>query len=380
MPAQVPARLDCRLALGTDTARFTLFVPRPGCVSIVAPVKGKKAMERLYGPVWLEPGAWVAQVPAARVASRSGTVELFEVDLRFVDTVGRAGRGERQFIHPTGIGWDPVLKSLYVADTGNDRIVRLDQEGRFMAEYGGFGLAFGDRSEEREDSLDEPYDVAAGGFSNIYVTDQNNDRVAQFDAYKSFKGNLFPKAGDRDARLNRPRGITTDGENHVWVVDGRADRVLKLTPNGDKLLELGGFGWSQWQFKDPVQVAVDADGRIFVSDRGNRRVQVFDRFGSHVQEVKDHLKSPTGLGIDGDGLLYVTDDETGELNLYSPSGRRIAFWTEARPGDRFRGPNDVVVLGDRVFLLDAGNNRVVRFERFRTGQACPWQAPAPVLQ
>lgn len=368
------------IRVASDVATFSFTLPQAGCVSILAPVKGKRSSERLWGPLWFEAGPHQIALPAARIASRSGTLELFSIALKPKETIGRQGRGERQFVRPMGLGWDPASKNLYVADTGNDRIVRLDMEGRFRAQYGGFGLAFGDRSEEREDSLDEPYDVAPGGFANIYVSDQNNDRIAEFDAYKSFKGTVFPKAGDRSTRLSRPRGVVVDGENHLWVVDGRGDRVLKLSSTGDKMLEIGGFGWSQQQVKNPTQIGVDIDGKVYVVDRGNKRVQVFDRFGAHLLSIRDHLKDPVGVAIDPDGLVYICDESTNELGVYSPDGRRIEFLAGYSEREPFRQPADMIVLADRLWVADSGNHRLVLCERRRETRVVSWQAPVRVLQ
>ncbi len=314
------------------------------------------------------------------MASRTGTIECFSVSLIPRQAVGRTGKGERQFIRPMGLGWDAGHRELYVADTGNDRIVRLAADGRFIGQYGGFGLTLGDPSEEREDSLSAPWDVAPGGFSNFYVADQNNDRICEFDAYKSYKGLFFPKKGEPRSRLSRPRGLTIDHENNVWVVDSRNDRVLKLSPAGVKMLELGGYGSSQWNFRDPTQVAVDQEGRIYVSDPGHRRISVFDRLGSFQGVITDHLKSPVGVGIDPDGLVAICDEETNELGLYTPDGRRVHFCAGFSEQDRFRAPADVVVTPRAVYLLDSGNHRVVLLERRKSVLESSWQAGPRVLE
>ncbi len=341
---------------------------------------GKRETARLWGPAWLAEGRHAIGLEAGRVASRTGFIECFSIELIPRQVVGRSGNGERQFVRPMGLGWDSSHKELYVADTGNDRIVRLGADGRFIGQYGGFGLALGDPAEEREDSLSGPWDVAPGGFSNFYVADQNNDRICEFDAYKSYKGDFFPKANDTRNRLNRPRGLCIDYESNLWVVDSRGDRILKLSPSGAKLFELGGYGWSKWNFRDPTQVAVDPEGRIYISDPGNHRIGVFDRLGSVLLEIKDHLKAPVGVGVDPDGLIAICDEETNELGLYTPDGRRILMCNGVSDRDRFRAPCDVAITPRTLYLLDSGNHRVVLLERRKSHLESSWQAGPRVLE
>jgi len=370
--------LDVQIASATSC--FNVSLANSGCLAIFSTVKGRKGFERVWGPVWRDPGTFSIALPTDKLVGKSGTLEFFRLDLCPEDSIGRQGRGEKQFIHPMGIGWDEISKDLYVADAGNDRIVRLSSKGQFLGQYGGFGVAFGDSKEEKEDSLDEPWDVAPGGFSNFYVSDQNNDRIVVFDAYKNFKGTFFPKPGDKQARLNKPRGLVLDQENNLWLVDGRADRVLKFSSSGEKLFELGGFGWSAWQFKDPTQIAVDTDGRIFISDRGNRRIQIFDRLGAHIGEIKDHLKAPVGVAVDPVGLVYVCDEATSELGVYLPDGKRIGVFSEFRPGDKFRTPVDIALSKDRLFLADSGNHRILIFARILHVEKLPWQGPNSMIK
>ena len=375
-----PADLVASLSIASGTSTFTLDLPAAGCVSFLSPVKGRKEVDRLWGPEWLEAGRHRISFHTSRLAGRSGSVEVFSLKVTPEKAIGRAGKGERQFIHPMGMSWDAVNKELYVADTGNDRIVRMSVDGRFIGQYGGFGVAFGDRSEEREDSLDEPYDVAAGGFSNLFVSDQNNNRLCEFDTYRAFKGTLFPRKGETRERLNRPRGCVIDTENHLWVVDAMQDRVLKISATGDIMLRIGGFGWSQQRLKEPTQVAVDGDGKVYICDRGNRRIQVFDRLGGYIREIRDHLKSPVGVAVDPDGLVWICDDETGELGIYTPSGRRLLVFTDDGQGKPFRSPSDLAALALQAILLDSGNHRLVLFSRSRQARRVSWQGPGPMVK
>ncbi|HOY65837.1 MAG TPA: NHL repeat-containing protein [Candidatus Ozemobacteraceae bacterium] len=380
VPPPSSGQLGLELTVATTTATFRFTLPEAGCVAIAAQNKGKRGNERLWGPFWREAGSYVATLPTSLVTARKGILEVYSLSLHPVSVIGRSGKGERQFIRPMGLGWDPTARELYVADTGNDRIVRLSADGRFVAQYGGFGVAFGDDSEEREDSLDEPWDVAPGGFSNFYVTDQNNDRVCEFDAYKNYRGTTYPKPGDRGARLNRPRGAMVDGENNLWIVDGRGDRVLKLNSYGSKLFELGGFGWSSQKVKDPTQVAVDESGRIYICDRGNRRIGVFDRLGSYLNDITKNLKAPSGVAVDPDGIVFVCDEQTNEVSAFLPDGRLLGSVGGMSERDRFRYPADLVALADQIYVLDSGNHRIVVLERRKERKETYWQADSPMIQ
>lgn len=370
-----------KLTVASDTADFRINIPFDGCLSIISTVPGRKQRDLLWGPRLMKKGTYRLPLPAGRIINRAGSVELFNIEIIADQQTGSRGSGERQFNNPTGLDIDPVKNEILVADTGNDRIVRLSADGRFVAQHGGFGLSFGNLSGEREDSLDDPYDVAVGGFSNFYVADHNNERICIFDSYRSYRGTLFPKDGDRRNRLSRPRGIKVDSENNIWVVEGRADRVLKISPSGDKLFEVGGFGWSAQQLKDPTQIDISSSGgEIYIADRGKGRIAIFDRLGSFIGEIRDHLKSPTGVAIDADGLVFVCDDQTNELSLYTPNGIRLLSLDASVDNTRFRQPSDIALTSTGIFMVDSGNHRVLTFKRKKTGSSVAWQATDAVLE
>lgn len=374
------SRMWATLNIASDTASFRINLPENGCLSILAAIPGKNQFERIWGPRYMHQGTYQLKFPAKKIKNRKGTIELFNIEVSPKTAIGTRGNGERQFNLPMGIDFDKTKKELLIADTGNDRIVRLTIDGRFISQHGGFGLTFGDHSEEREDSLDEPYDVTIGGFSDFYVSDQNNNRICIFDSYQSYKGTLYPPANDRRKRLNRPRGLKLDTENNVWIVDGRADRVYKLSVAGDKLFEIGGFGYSAQQLKDPTQVDISEFGEIYIADRGKGRIAIFDRLGSFQREMKDHLKSPTGVAIDPDGLILVCDDTTNELGIYTPAGIRLNYINCFNDGSVFRRPSDISVSENYIFLLDSGNHRIVFFDRRKTASTVAWQADEAMIK
>ena len=370
------------LDTASGTSVFTINLPNDGCLSIITEVNGRAKTEKIWGPRYMKKGTYRLKFPESKLTNKKGTIELYNIKLTPFKETGSRGKGERQFDTPSGIDYDVSRKEILVADTGNDRIIRLGKDGRFIAKHGGFGLSYtgGKKSDEGEDSLNNPYDVAAGGFSNFYISDYGNDRIAIYDSYKSYKGNLFPKKNDRRNRLNKPKGIVTDYENNVWIVDGRSDLVFKISPTSTKLLEIGGFGYSEKQLKNPTQIDIGIDGSVFIADRGKSRIAVFDRLGLYKYEIKDYLKAPTGVAVDNDGLLMVCDDTTNELSLYTPNGVRLNVINQASDGSSFKKPSDIALCDDTVFLLDSGNHRIIHIKREKEGFIASWQGPSTVLE
>ena len=75
-----------------------------------------------------------------------------------------------------------------------------------------------------------------------------------------------------------------------------------MSPSSSKILEIGGFGGSEKQLKNPTQIDVGIDGSIYIADRGKSRIAVFDRLGLYKYQITDGLKAPTGVSIDSEGF------------------------------------------------------------------------------
>ncbi len=369
-----------KLENATDTVDFIINLPNDGCVSVLSEISGKKQPDILWGPKYMKKGTYRLPMPTSRIIGKKGKVELFNLSLIPETETGSKGNGERQFNSPMGIDYDTTRNEILVADTGNDRIVRLNYDGRYLGKHGGFGVSFGDKKEEREDSLDNPYDVACGGFSNFYVSDQNNERICVFDSYRSYKGKFYPPNNQKRYALNKPRGIVTDYENNLWIVDGRSDRVIKVAPNGDKILEIGGFGRGKQQLKSPNKIDVSVSGEVYIADTGKKRIAVFDRLGSFLNEITGYFRQPSSVCIDNDGLLVVTDTGNNEVILITPEGFKLASLTSASDGRKLKRPEDLVCSNDYIYVLDTGNHRILHIKRLKEVKYVGWQVKNTMLE
>ena len=93
----------------------------------------------------------------------------------------------------------------------------------------------------------------------------------------------FGKAGTGEGQLSDPLGIAVDSAGGVWVADSENDRLAKFDAAGDPLLQLGVEGDEEGEFNEPYAVAVDAEDNVWVADTFNNRIQVFDPEGEFVE-------------------------------------------------------------------------------------------------
>ncbi len=125
-------------------------------------------------------------------------------------------------------------------------------------------------------------------------------------------------AGDDSSHFNGPAAILAAPDGSIWIADGHRggnNRVLKFSANGELLLELGGgidaLSRESGFFNDPHDLKMDSQGRLFVADRGNNRIQIFDQSGQ-LLDIWTQFGRPSGLWIDENDTLYVADGMSGE--------------------------------------------------------------------
>jgi DNA-binding beta-propeller fold protein YncE len=187
-----------------------------------------------------------------------------------------AGAGPASLTEPRGLDVDSA-GAVIVADTGANRVDKLAPDGRTLGAWSAPGAGGGNSAAgaaQGAQSFRRPLAVAAGANDTIYVADTGNARVVALDA----GGRLIASWGGRGrapGRFGAPGGIAVDSAGHVFVSDGVLDRIQEFTPGG-KLLALWGVGGSSLgELSEPAGMAVDCHGDLLVADTGNNRVQVF---------------------------------------------------------------------------------------------------------
>ena len=185
----------------------------------------------------------------------------------------------------------------------------------------------------------EPHGFRVDRNDNVWLTDRALQQVFEF----SHDGKLLLTLGTErtpglDAtHFNLPTDIAFAPNGDIYVSDGYGNnRVAKFSSDGKFLLDWGQKGDGPGQFNLPHSVAVDAQGLVYVADRSNSRVQVFDANGKFLRMWKsEELGRPGSLTIGPDNLLYVVDGgalkqappDRGQLLKLDLSGKILAKWS-----------------------------------------------------
>jgi peptidylamidoglycolate lyase len=186
-----------------------------------------------------------------------------------------------------------------------------------------------------------------------------------------------------------PHGLRVDDENNIWVTDVGLNQVFKFSHDGKLLMKLGEAkvaGNDAEHFNQPTDVAVERDGSFYVSDGyGNSRIVKFSSSGKYLFEWgtkgnKDgEFNIPHGIAIDENINVYVADRENNRIQVFDSSGKFLKKWDDNSFGNicavsfnkaksKLFAVDDLTFLkikhrGSDVFIFDTSGNVLTRFGR-----------------
>ena len=183
-----------------------------------------------------------------------------------------------------------------------------------------------------------PHGIHVDDDGNVWVTDfgGNEARTKGHQVIKfSPEGEILMRLGQAGVpgsgpgQLNQPNDVITAPNGNIFVADGHSGqnepipagstgRILKFTPDGELIKEWGRIGNGPGEFRTPHALEFDSRGRLFVADRGNHRIQIFDQDGNYIDSYYQFSRI-SGLFITADDMLYAIDSET--------SGTRHPGWS-----------------------------------------------------
>lgn len=234
--------------------------------------------------------------------------------------------------------------NLFIGDFDNNRIRRVDALTGFISTVAGNGSQgfSGDGGKVTRASLDEPRGVAVDGDGNIYIADTNNNRIRRVDAatgvIETIAGNGQEGfSGDKglatEAALNGPRGIWLTATGHLLIADNNNFRIRSVDLANGTIDTIAGGGSPQDGIGDGGKatdaslgvvgdVTTDSAGNIFIADTGNNRIRridtagiittvagngIFGSAGDGGKATEASLALPQGVRVDSEGNILIVD-------------------------------------------------------------------------
>jgi len=125
------------------------------------------------------------------------------------------------------------------------------------------------------------------------------------------------QSGNGPDHFTSPSDVVVAANGDVFVADGHNEngnnRVVKFSKDGKFINAWGKGGWAPGEFHALHAIAMDSSGRIFVGDRGNNRIQIFDQEGKSLTTPWTQFGKPSGIAFDSKGQIYVADSESDDV-------------------------------------------------------------------
>ena len=189
-------------------------------------------------------------------------------------------------------------------------ILEFDPSGKLLTSFGAGMFVF-------------PHGITVDREGNVWVTDGDGKDGKGHQVFEfSSKGKLLLAlgkqgvAGATNDTFNRPSAVAIAPNGDVFVADGHGGesnaRIVKFSKGGKFIMTWGKKGTAPGEFDIPHALAFDSQGRLFVADRGNNRIQIFDQNGKFIDQWRQFSR-PSGISIDRRDMIYVADSESGSV-------------------------------------------------------------------
>ncbi len=345
----------------------------------------------------------------------SGNNRVRKVDhaTQIITTV--AGNGNPSFLGDNGPATSASLRTpqgvalgggnLFITDTSNNRVRKVDSSGIITTVAGSDALGFsGDGGPATSASLSVPEGAAVDATGNLFIADTQNQRIRKVDT----NGIITTVAGDGNAAfsgdngpatsasLNFPTEVVVDGAGNLFIADTSNNRVRKVD-SGGTITTVAGNGTSGFSgdggpatsasLAGPDSAALDGAGNLFIADTSNQRVRKVDHATQVISTVAGNgtagfsgdggpatsasLFNPFAVGMDATGNMWIADFGNNRVRKVTANGiittvagnGTAGFSGDGGPAGSasLNSPAGLALdsLGN-FFIADSGNNRIRR--------------------
>lgn len=256
---------------------------------------------------------------------------------------------------PRAIHWT-ADRELYVLDNAG-RVLVFDEDGALVRHWW-----------MPEHSVGKPERICLFRDGRLAVTDTHYHRLVFFDKQGKELGRMG-SLGHDTGQFVYPVTVVDDDQGNFYVGEyGGNDRIQKFDRDGNFLLQIGTVGAGPGQFQRPSGLAW-REGRLYVADAFNNRVQVFADSGEFVEILSSGEKAlalqyPYDIALSSAGELFVVEYTAGRVSQFDLRGRLLGRFGSTGSGTgQFATPWALTVDDEsRVFVADTENRRIVRLQ------------------
>ena len=249
---------------------------------------------------------------------------------------------------PAGVAVDGG-GNVYIADTGNNRVVKLPWTGSGYGAQVAIPLS----------GVFSPMGVAVDGAGNLYVVSNGNDKTVRLPWIGSGYG-VQTKVG---TGLYGPSDVAVDVDGGVYVTDTLNSEVLKIPWTGSSFAqeqELGNY------HRTPIGIAVNGAGTVFFSDPYQNTISYVEWTGSsYLTETTFRnldLNLPTSIAVDGNSNLYILDTGNNRVVMLPWNGAK--FGNQVTVATGFNAPAGMSIDSNgNIYVADTGNNQIVKINQ-----------------
>ncbi|QJD85675.1 cadherin-like beta sandwich domain-containing protein [Cohnella herbarum] len=273
---------------------------------------------------------------------------------------GDGGQAEdAQLAYPSGIAFD-AAGNLYISDTGNNRVRRVDADDGIITTVAGTGNKgyLGDNGPATFADLNGPTALAFDRAGNLYIADTGNNRVRKV----STSGTIITVAGTGTGQpsegaysgdggpasanqLNFPYGLAVDSVDNLYISDSNNHRIRMVAASTGNISTVTGVGYPGYSpdrtdaehayISIPIGLAMDSNDNLYIADAGNSRIRILNKASNTVSTIAGNgsfaysgdgivataspMNLPAAVALHSSGTLYIADSSNNRIRRLAPS-------------------------------------------------------------
>jgi DNA-binding beta-propeller fold protein YncE len=279
-----------------------------------------------------------------------------QLNATFLFAFGEKGERPAQFNRPLGVSAD-AKGSIYVLDSGNNRLQKFSPQGELISFIGGFGW--------EKEQFQFPVDLFVYNSLDIFVADFDNNRIERYDKDLNWLASYYSNENwSPKMQFQFPISVCLSLHGDFFIIDSENDRVIKLNAAFEPEISFGDYDWGQGVLQEASHIYVSKNDNVYVTDLRAHKILVYDYYGNFISDVgAGELDAPKGLCVDDQEQIFVADAKKNHVLAFDKIGHLILeIGSLSTKFAGFNEPSDVTVIRDKLYVADTQNHRIQIFQ------------------